>query len=901
MSILIRGVRACVRGVLSWTPSEFQRRYGAEFLQVHDARMRTAREQGGVRVFGLALREVAGALSTLVKLWWPNRRPSATGHSVHQNRRRLPLLETTAQDVRFGFRMIRRNRLFAATAVMVVTLGVGAFTAVFSAVNSYFFRPLPFQDPDRLVALYETNPEFGWDDADAAPANVLDWREQVPGFEDVAFYSGFSDQATYFQDGEPQLLTTAAVSGNFFAVLGVAPALGPGLVFDDTWAAPLPKVLLADEFWRTRLAADPGVVGRTLELDGFEVQVAGVMPPNFRYPFDDTDVWQTMGWNPESRQEVWFRRAHFIRPVARLADGVGVSQATSQLQTVVERLQRDYPDTNRVMGAGLMPLRDFMIRGVRRSLQILFGAVSLLVLLACINLANLNLVRASGRAREMAVRMAVGAGRGRVVRQMVTESLVLCLMGGALGLWLGWLAVRAVERLSPLGIEGATQIALDARVMVVGLGVAIAVGVIFGAVPALNAGWGAPSGALREDGRGASQGRRRVRTTGALVGAEVALTLMLVVGAGLVFRSFVHLRNVDPGFRTEGVLSVQISVPSARYPDRDQVLSFWDRLGEMLEGRPEIVAAGTVGRLPLDGTSWSSQFVAETWPAGRVGLEILHRRADRGYFEALEIPLVAGRHFDASDEPDGPLVVVVNEQFAREHFPGENPLGQRIAYDRVPDEESRWYEIVGIVGDQHQVSPGQPARAEAFENRNQDWGRTAEVVMRTEGDPLSSVATFRDVLAELDPLIPMPRARPLRTVWRESTAQEEFILTLLGGFGILALLLASLGIYGVTAEAARRRTREIGIRMALGADRIGILRLMLRQGLLVVVLGMVVGLGASTVATRFLAGQLHGVQPHDPATLIGVVVLLGAVALLASLIPAHRSTKVDPVESLRAD
>jgi putative ABC transport system permease protein len=386
---------------------------------------------------------------------------------------------------------------------------------------------------------------------------------------------------------------------------------------------------------------------------------------------------------------------------------------------------------------------------------------------------------------------------------------------------------------------------------------------------------------------------------GTLVAVEVALALLLAVGAGLMLRSFWLIRQVDPGFRREGVLAVQFTIPTARYQDRDNVLAFYHRLAEALEGRPEVARVGAVGRLPLTGTSWSSQFQAHGWPPQRVGFEILHRRADRGYFEALDIPLIRGRLFEPGDRAGGPLVVVINETFAREHFPGEDPIGQRIAYDRVATESSNWYEIIGIVGDQHQVSPAQAARAEVFENGNQDWDRSNWVVIRTRVEPASVLPIVRNVLREIDPLIPIAQARPLRDVWRASMVREEFILTLLTVFGGVALLLAAVGVYGVAAQAARQRTREIGIRVALGAAGPDVIGLMLRRSLVMVGLGLAAGLTASLAAARALRAVLYGVAPNDPATLAAVVGLLATVAGLACYLPARRATGLDPVRSLR--
>jgi predicted permease len=408
-------------------------------------------------------------------------------------------------------------------------------------------------------------------------------------------------------------------------------------------------------------------------------------------------------------------------------------------------------------------------------------------------------------------------------------------------------------------------------------------------------------GPLMESSRGGSSGRHTVRLTRLLVAAEVAIALLLVIGAGLMMRSFSLIRRVDPGFRMDGALGVQFTVPTSRYPERDHVLALYDRLLEALEARPGIARAGTVAQLPLNGTVWSSQFQARGWPPERVGFEILHRRADRGYFEALDIPLIRGRMFGPGDRSDGPRVVLINETFARDHFPGEDPVGQSITYDRAATEQSRWSEIVGVVADQHQTSPAQPARAEVFEHRDQDWGRNNWVVLRTDGDPLRAMPAVREVLREMDPLIPIAQTQPLREVWKQSMVREEFILTLLAAFGVMALVLATVGVYAVTAQAARTRTREIGIRMTLGARRPAVLAMMMRQSLTVVGLGLAAGLGMALLATRALASVLYGIAPTDPPTLAGVVILLAIAAAVAGWIPARRATRVDPAHSLRID
>ncbi len=890
--------RRLLRLLLRLAPPGFRARYGAEVLAVHDARRAGGGFLGGVW-FGT--KEAVGLALTVARLRLDGWR---RGVKRTKGRGGASMFETTTQDLRFAVRTLRRNPGFAATAVAVLALGIGANTAIFSAANAFLFRPLPFGDSDRLVMLYETNPEFGWDDAEAAPANVLDWREQVDAFQDVAMYSDFLNRVAYVRDGEPELLGVVNVTGNFFSVLGVKAEVGRGFTWDETWTGNDDVVVLSHAFWVSHFGAKPDVVGSRLTLGSTTVEIVGVMPEGFEFPNPDGDMWSPWGWDPANRDAAFFRRAHWVSPIARLKPGVTPERADAALQVVVRRLQGEYPETNRVMGAGLRPLRDFLVKDQHTTLVVLLGAVGLLLLLACTNVANLMLVRASERTREVALRFAMGAGRRRIVRQILTEGLILALVGGAIGLGLGWVGVRAIAARRPIGIAGATALALDARVVLFTVGLAVASGLVFGLVPALRAARGDLREALGEGGRGGSAGRGAMRTAGVLVAVEVGLAVLLVAGAGLMIRTFWLLRNVDPGFRTEGVVAVQFGIPSARYQNRDQVLAFQDDFERRMEGRPGIERVGMVGQLPLNGQSWSSQFQAVGWPPDRVGFEILHRRADAGYFEALDIPLIRGRMFAPDDGPDAPLVVLINETFAREHFPGEDPIGQKIAYDRTaaanPD-QSNWYEIVGIVGDQKQNSPAEPTRAEVFENRSQDWGRGDWFVICTSGDVAQTVTVARDVLHEMDPLIPLGTVRSLRDVWRASMVRQEFVLTLLAVFGAMALLLAAVGVYGVTAQATRKRTQEIGIRMALGAAAPDVLGMILRQGLTVVAVGLVVGLVAALVATRAMVTFLFGVEPTDPATLASVVALLAAVAAVACYVPARRATAVDPVTSLRSE
>jgi putative ABC transport system permease protein len=598
---------------------------------------------------------------------------------------------------------------------------------------------------------------------------------------------------------------------------------------------------------------------------------------------------------------VFFRRAHFVRAFAVLKEGVTPEQANAALQVEVERLKVAYPATNRVMGAGMMPFRDFLLSDVRKPVLILAGAVLVLLLLACANVANLALLRALGRQQEIALRGALGARRSRIAGMVVVEHAMLAVAGGALGSALSWVAMRTLG-LTEFGVPAATSLAFDARVALFALGATLVCAALFAAAPlAMAVRQGDATLGGSSPSRGASRGPRMVRLTNALVTLEVALAVILVAGAALMAQTAYQLRHVDVGFRAENVLAVQFTVPASRYADRDAVVSFYDRLLEALEARPQLERAGIVANLPLAGTSWSSSFRVDGWPAERVGAEIIHRRADRAYFETVGTPLLQGRYLDATDRGDAPLAVVINETFAREHFAGEDPIGKRIVYDRVPTPESNWYTIVGVVGDQKQVSPARPARAEVFESRDQDWGRNNWVVMRAAVPPLEAVSTVRAVLREMDPLIPIATVRTLDEVKRASMAKESGVLGLLGAFGALALLLAAVGVYAVAAQGARARTKEIGIRIALGAAAGDILRLVLRRGFAAVGVGLGVGLVVTLVATRALDSLLYGVEATDPRTIAGVAVLLFVVGSVACWIPARRATRLDPVSSLRAD
>lgn len=912
-----------VERILRLAPSRFRERRGHECLRVHAERLRSA--PGGWRGFRFRARELAGAVELVVRLRLGREvgDQGALQSRVPGGVRPFGWSEALAGHLRISLRALRRHPGYAWTTMAVLALGIGGATGVFSAANAYLFRPLPFADADRLHTVYETNPDIGWTRADAvtaAPANVLDWRERVAAFEDVAMYSDFVDRLVYPGDGEPRLLTYAQVSGNFFDVLGVRPALGPGFDREDTWAREESGfgIVLSHGLWQRMFGGDPEVVGRTLDFGVQRAEVVGVMPASFRFPSDDVELWLTYGWARSAREAVWFRRAHFVRPVVRLAPGATPERAARELEAVVARLQEEYPGTNEVMGAHMVPFRDFLTRDVRGPLGMLLGASGLLLLLAAVNVTTLALVRAGDREREVTVRRALGAGRRRVASLVVAEAVVLSLFGGAMGLAAAWVGGRALAGVARIGIDGATAPAMDHRVLFVGLGASLLCGLAAGGTAVGRALAGGRSGLRSGDAR-SSKGPERRRGARLLVATEVAVAVVLLVGAGLMIRTARSLHAVDPGFETAGVVAAEITVPVQRYEDGARTIALQDQLVRALDARPGVEAAGIVGGLPLTSPGWSSQFKAAGWTADRVGWNVVHRRADQGYFDALGIPLVRGRDLSAGADSTVPLEVVVNETFVREHFPGEDPIGVRIAYDEEPTESSYWYEIVGVVGDQHQVSPGTPPRAEIFEHRRQDWGRTVWVVARMggRGDGRShgasglapsptartdaAFATLRSVIEEIDPLLLPERMRSLDEVRLASMERERAILALLGGFGVVALLLAAVGVYGVTAQLVRRRRREIGIRMALGAARGRVRGMVLGQGMSGAAVGLASGLAAAVALTRIMESILYGVRSTDPATMASVAVVVGLVALVACWIPARRATRTDPVETLRTE
>ena len=818
-------------------------------------------------------------------------------HDVYAAR---PVEELVA-DARYTLRTMRRTPTLAAAAILTLALGVGANTAIFSAVNAVILRPLPFPNPGQLYMVWEENPDKGWYKQVAAPANMLDWKEQVGAFADVTGYADSFGTSTITGGGDPLIVKPAFTTGNFFSVLGVRPALGRTFTDAETWRTGEPVTVLSHRLWRDRFGSDRGIIGRTFELDGVRVQVVGVMPPTFAFPSETTDLWQPWRWNPESRAQAFFRRAHWLSVVARVKPGVTEEVANSQLQAVVARLQRDFPETNTRMGAGITPLHEFLVGDTRLPLLVLLGSVGLLLLIACANVGNLMLVKAAGSEREAALRLALGAGRGRLIRQALTESLVTSLLGALAGVALGWWGTRALQALQPEGMLRVSEFRFDWAVLAYVLAITTVSGLLFGIAPALWASRRLPLDALKAGGRSGSDSRRVRRWAERLVVAEVALALMLSIGAGLLVRSLLRLQHVDPGFDASGVLAVRVSLPNGRFDTGAKINGFTARFQEQLRGLPGVQSVGGTGPLPLQGSGYTSDFTIEGWPAGTFGSEVAHRRVTPDFFRTMRTPVIAGREFTGDDRADSPTVVVINDALARKHFRGQNPLGKRIAFDQNPDSTTTWSTIVGVVKSQYQSKLSLEPQIEVFEPVTQSPTPSLFMVVRTAGDPAALGPAVRRTVAEIDPTLAIDTMRTMEEVLARSLARERFITTLLLVFAAVGLALAVVGVYGVMAHMARRRVREMGIRIALGAQVNDVRWLVVRNGLGLVVIGLVIGTAGALAATRMLQAMLFGVAPKDPLTFVSVPVVLALTALLATWFPATWASRADPATTLREE
>jgi predicted permease len=803
------------------------------------------------------------------------------------------------KDLRYAIRSLLRTPGFAIVAVLTLAIGIGANTAMFTVANAVLWRPLPYPHPEQLVQMWETNPLKHWTEAPASPANFADWQKRSTAFSGIAGYFGTGDRGfgkfdTFLTGwGEPLQLKACAVTGNLFDVLQVKPLLGRTFVNEETFEGKGHVVVLSYGLWRSEFGSDPHMVGRTISLNAVNYVVVGVMPPDFFFPSRQIQVWTAVGMDPKMLVEM--RRPHFVSVIARLRPGVSVAQARAEMTMIARRLEQQYPDTNTKMGVGLGSFRGWMVEDARPELILLLTAVGFVLLIVCVNVANLQLGRAANRSREIGIRKALGASRGRLIQQLLTESLVVAAAGGTLGLLLAYMAVQSLVWIAPSNIPLLDQVQIDARVIAFNLTVCIFAAFLFGFAPAFRA-----SGAGELNDRGQTGGVERRRTRGLLVASEVAMAVMLAIGAGLLVKSLLKLEQVNPGFNPERVLTFKTLLPDARYPKDEQALKAFQDIQRRIEGNPQVLAAGAASTSALHGYTWTGDATVEGRSGDDYERELRHNAVTPGYFRAMGTPVVAGRDLNEFDRAGVAPVTLVNDALRQKYFHGQNPIGKRIRFGR-PTDKDPWVTIVGVVADQKQDGLDQAVLPEAYAPLAQDTQNPLTFVVRTKGDSQALVAFARAQVQAIDKDLAVTDVITLQDEVHGSVKEQRFRTGLLSGFAAVALLLAAIGIYGVLAYLVAQRSREIGIRMALGAQRGRVLEMVLRQGMQPVLLGALAGVAGAVAVTRFIRGLLFGVEAVDPGTYALTVGALVAVAMCACYIPARRATRVDPMVALREE
>jgi putative ABC transport system permease protein len=811
------------------------------------------------------------------------------------------MIETLFQDLRYGARALAQHKGFTLVAVLTLALGIGANTAIFSVVNELLLRPLPFPDAERLVMLWEVSPE-GRHQNTTSRANFKSWGDQSKSFDGMA---AFSDQRLNLTGaGDPEEVSVQLATPELFQVLGVEPILGRVIMEDDGRSGATEVAVLSYGLWQRRFGGDPRVVGKAITLNGTPYTVVGVMPAGFQWHIRQrsgtgrpAEIWTVLDMPTEGGEA----RGRFLSVVARLKHGVSFEQAGAEMKTIAARLEQDAPQYNKGYGAEIIPLREQFVGNVRPALWILLGAVGFVLLIACANVANLLLARAAAREKEIALRAALGARRLRIVRQLLTESVLLSVLGSLLGLACAWWAIRALVAISPRDLANIQGVGINLRVLAWTMAVSLVTGIVFGLAPALEASRFNLNDALKEGGRGAGgQNSRSSRLRGTFVVAEVALALVLLASAGLLVKSFARLQKVDRGFNSDNVLTMVLRLPEGKYKEDQQFVDFFHQATERIRALPGVSSVGMVNFLPLYGGLGSATgFTVEGRPAPPPGQEPTTnvRVADTGYFSAMGIPLMRGRTFTDTESKEARHVVLINQAMAQKHFPGEDPLGKRINVDMF--DNPRPTEIVGIVGDVRYDSLTDEAEPTVYFPHSELTYAFMTLVIRTNGDPAAMAPTVQRELRAIDSDQPVSDVRTMNQVMADMTARARFNALLLGLFAGLAMLLAAVGIFGVMNYSVTLRTREIGLRMALGAQQGQVLMLILKQGLLLTLIGIGVGLAGALALTRVMSSLLFGVEATDPATFTALVLLLAIVSLIACYIPARRATRVDPMIALR--
>jgi putative ABC transport system permease protein len=812
------------------------------------------------------------------------------------------IIETVIQDLRYGLRQLRRNPGFTAVAVITLALGIGANTAIFSVVDSVLLKPLRFKDPSSLVLVWENLPRYGIVRNTVSPPNLFDWERQNRCFSGMA---AFLDQPSNLTGaGEPEQVDVQLVSPNFFPLLGVNPILGRGFSSGEDQAGKNHVAVLSYGLWESKLAADPNVVGKTIQLNGESVLVVGVMGPDFDFyinEFSSTrerpQLWTPLEVKPVFRDRS--RVGRFLRVIARLKAGVSRVQAQSQMDVIAKGLASRYPEYDKGWGVALVPLRDQLSGSLRLALMILLGAVGFVLLIACANISSLFLSRTTGRRREVAIRIALGASRRRIAQQFLSESLLLGLFGGAFGAFVAIWATEALIHAGSASVPDLNPVSVDWRILAFAAGVTLLAGLLAGFLPSFVAARAEVAAGLPESGRTSSPGRKSLAARSAFVAAEISLALVLLAGSGLLIKSFFRLTQVDPGFQASHLLTFQITLAGSKYQHDSSRAAFFRQLLDKIRALPGVASASADVTPPFSGVGAATDFAivgAPPWPPGEsYGTSVRVIAPD--YFQTMDIPLLRGRIFSGLEFTQQSNVVVINKAFAEKYFPGRSPLGQRVIIDmkdkNLPDE------ILGVVGDVRESSLAAAPSPLAYWPYPELPYMAMTVVVRSVTPPLPLVPAIRSALLQIDKNQPMAKISTMDQLIAGSVARSHFTMLLLSAFAALALSLACTGIYGVMSYLVVERTHEIGIRTALGAQSKDVLGLVVTQGLKLVVIGVAIGIGGALALTRFMSSLLYGVKPTDPLTFITVSLILIAVAILACYIPARRAAKVDPMLALR--
>ncbi|MBA2340498.1 MAG: ABC transporter permease [Pyrinomonadaceae bacterium] len=810
-------------------------------------------------------------------------------------------MNTLWQDLRYGVRMLAKNPGFTFIAVLALALGIGANAAIFSVVNAVLLRPLPFEHSERLVRVWGTNVKKNLERRSSSFLNFTDWQKQNHVFESMTAYTGAA--ATLTSEGSaPEQLGGIGFTGDLFAVSGAQPALGRTFAPEELAAsaegAPI-VVVISNDLWRRRFSSDPNITGKQLTLDANKsATVIGVMPADFKFPvdFSNVDFWLPLDPTDELNAE---RDTNYLQIVGRLKPNVSLTQAQAEMNTITARLEQEYPEENAGRTVSLVSLHESLVGNVRPALLVLLGAVGLVLLIACANVANLLLARAATRSREIAIRTALGARRARVVRQLLTESALLSLAGGALGLLLALWGIDLLVAAIPFDVARLGEVNLDARVIAFTLGVSVLTGVAFGLAPALQASRVDLNETLKEGGRGGTESLRRNRVRSLLVVSEIALSLVLLIGAGLLIKSFWHLREINPGFDPNNVITATLSL-SGKYEEESQQAEFFQRAVGRISALPGVEAAGAIFPLPLSGNAVQGDFEIEgNAPLGAGEKPNANfRMITPDLLRAMGIPLVKGRAFSERDNEDAPKVLLINETLARRFFASTDPLGKHLKFSTLSGETTG--EIVGVVGDVRFRGLDAGAEPEYYMSYLQFPMSEMSLVARTAfAEPTTLVPAMRNAVLDIDKDQPLYETKAMNQLIGESIAERRFNMLLLGSFAFVALTLAAIGIFGVMSYSVAQRTHEIGIRMALGAQGRDVARLVIGQGMILVLIGVAIGLAGALALTGLMKSLLYGVSATDPITFAGIALLLTAVAFLACYIPARRATKVDPLVALR--